>query len=750
MEPDDPSRERARPGPRPSMGRWVAAIFTLGCVGLAFHLRSLNAAGVFDGDPLHLSGIDAYGYMRRAWLALAHWPRVALFDTAIGFPRGLPVLSDIGFDFILATIARAIGGADPSRRAAETICAWAIPALGALAPAGACLLGARIANRAAAMASALLVAVVPTLVYGSQVGLIDQNAIEAPLALLALAVAWDAGFPPGGRARRAALAGALLAGAILVWGGFVLVAGILALWAAAQRVADALARRPAPALAEGVGATLVLAAAILLAAEAIFLGRKSLGIEFERLSLFQPLALAGGGAGLLAIAFLFPRDGAPRRPMAAAAGFALSGALLVLAARGLFSGLAYVSGGPVPGGATMEGRSFRQFGIPGLLNSFGPGAVAYAIGVAAIALRAIRDRLARPGDTLLLVWTAATALLARGQYPRYAPHLALPLALALGSAAGSLFAARRRRALAMILGIALVAVAAVPPLRLYRPTKVHSVALFHEPAREVLLWARAHTPPAGIARSASARPPYGVLAPWRYGYWIVWLAERPVVGSPLLLRPEERLANARGEALLLSDGATAAGRIEAERLRYVLATPMIVYADTSRVPHRGDGVPLPTAAYRRALNTRLLHDDGSDAGENLPCLGNFRLLQESHESFYLATAGPDPLPGAPVAAVKLFERVRGARITGRARPGSAVTASIRLRTPVGRDLDFACAARAGADGRFRILVPYRTSGANGDGGTRALGAWEVRRDGAVAQVEVTERDVLGGGEKAIR
>lgn len=731
------------------MGRWVAAIFTLGCAALAFHLRSINAAGVFEGDPLHLIGTDAYGYMRRAWLALALWPRVSLFDTALGFPSGLPLLSDIGFDFMLATIARAMAGAEPSRRAAESICAWAIPVLGALAPLGACLVGARIANRSGSMASALLVSVVPTLVYGSRVGLIDQNAVEPPLALFAVALAWNAGRADGRRVLRAVLAGAFIAFGITVWSGFILVAGILAAWSGVQHLADFLGARQASQRAEEMAGVLMAAALTLLAVEVIFLGSKVLGIEFERLSLLQPLVLLGAGAGLFSIAFLFPAGGAPRRPMAAAACFAIAGAALLPALRGLLSGIAYVSEGPLPGGSTLEGRSFSHFGLAGLLHSFGPGLAAYALGGAAIALRAIRDRLARPGDTLLLLWTGLTAALAWGQYPRYAPHLALPLCLALGAFAGSLFAMRRHRGLGVMLGIALVGVAAVPPLRNYRPTKVQGDVLFQAPAREVLLWARAHTPSAGIERSASPSPAYGVLAPWRYGYWIAWLAERPAVGTPLLLLPEERRANARAESLLLSEGATAAGRLAAQRLRYVLATPMIVYADSTRVPRRADGMALPTAAWRRALNTRLLHDDGSDAGDDLPCLRNFRLLVDSREDFFLETAGPFPLPGAPVAAVKLFERVAGARITGRAAPGAPVSARLRLRTPAGRAFTFACETRATERGRFTLVLPYRSSGANGDGGTAAAGPWEVFRGGAVARVEVTEGDVLSGAEREI-
>ncbi len=749
MEAADLSDDRARSGSRSRVPGWAATLFTLGCAALALRIRSLNAAGVFDASPLYLQGIDAYGYMRRAWLALGQWPRVALFDPAIGFPDGLPLLSDFGFEFLLATIVRAAAGADPSRDAAETICAWTIPALGALAPVGAYLLGARIAGRAAGLVAALFVAVVPTLAYASRIGLIDQNAVEAPLSLLVAAAAWDSCFAGRRRVLRAVLAGLLTGGAILVWGGFVVVVGILGAWAGVQRLADTIARRPPSPLAEGMAIVLLVAAAALFAAEASFLGRRALGIEFERLSLFQPLVILGGAAGLFALAFLFPGPSATSRPIAAALCAVAAAAALFPAVRALSSGLDYVRLGPVIGGTTTEGRPLSAFGPGGLLDSFGAGFAAYALGLAAIAIRATRERLARPGDTLLLVWFGVTAFLAWGQYPRYAPHLALPLALALGATAAGLLAARRRRVIAWILGVALLGVAVVPPLRAYRPTKVHGDALFLEPAREVLLWARAHTPSAGIERGASARPDFGVLAPWRYGYWIVWLAERPAVGTPLLLRPEERRANARGESLLLSDGAKAAGGLAAARLRYVLATPMIVYADPSQVPRRADGVPLPTAAFRRALNARLLHDDASDAGADLPCLGNFRLLTESTETFFLETAGATPLPGAPVAAVKLFERVRGTRLTGRAAPGSAVTATLGLRTPGGRAFAYACIARAGADGRFSILVPYRSSGANGDGGTVATGPWDLRRDGALTRVDVTEAEVLGGAARAI-
>jgi asparagine N-glycosylation enzyme membrane subunit Stt3 len=732
---------------KPAVGLALTAFGLLSIAALAFWARSLNAAGVFDGNPLYLYGIDSARHMRRIWLGVVHYPRLPLFDSAYAFPLGLPLLGEIGYDFLLATLVRILSGPHLDRHLAEQICAWAQPLLGTLACFGAYLVGRRIAGRASGLVAASLVAVIPALASVAQVGRVDHSTLEAPLALVCVAASWSAVFSARDRGLRALAAGALLALAMLCWSGAVVFAALLLAWGAAQRVADRLGGRPSPPVAEALAGVLLCAATLLIPVEALFLGRSALGMEFERLSLFQPLFLLSGALVLAALAFLLPREGRARRVGSGFALLAVGAVGMALAVRGLSQGMEYVVAGPVRGGTTIEGRPFSDFGIAGLTASFGPGFAVIAAAAVLLLARAVREKLARPGDTLLLAWLGTMGVLAWKQYPRYVPDLAVPLALAAASILGTPLPPRWRR-LAAAVGFCLLLVVVFPLASRLRPTRYHTEALFQGPARQVLLWARSHTPSVGIETRADVSPAYGVLAPWRYGFWIAWLAERPAVGTPLLLRPAERRANALAETLLLERPDVATPQLERLRLRYVLASPLIVYAGPDWVPLREDGVYLPTRRFREALNTRLLHDDGSEAGDGLPCAGRLRLLDESDETIFPQTAGAHALPGAPVSAIKLFELVRGARLEGRAAPGTQVRVALDLRTGVRREFTYLCSAHADRDGHFSVIVPYRAPGPNG--AVTALGPYRVAAGGRTSLVRVGEPDVERGADLAVR
>ena len=714
---------------------------------LAFWARSLNAAGVFDGNPLYLYDTDSARHMRRIWIGVQHYPQLPLFDFAYAFPLGLPLLGEIGYDFLLATLVRIASGSHLDRHLAESICAWAQPAFGVLACAGAYLLGKRIAGRLSGLFAALLVAIIPALTSVARVGRVDHHAIEAPFALLCLAAAWSACFATRRRARRVTLAGGILAIAVLCWSGAVVFAALLAGWAALQHAADRFTARDTAPIAETMAGVLLCAAAILAMAETLFLGHLALGMEFERLSLFQPFFLLGGASILAAVALLLPCNVHPRRVLLGVALLALGSAVIFIAVRGVIAGMEYVVAGPVTEGTTIEGRSFRDFGIGGLAASFGPGFIVILGSVAILAVRAARERLAKPGDSLLLVWIAAMGILSWSQYPRYAPDLAVPLALAASSTLGAL-SLRRGRRLAACASIGLLLAVTIPVAAHLHPTRFHTTAYFEGPTRQVLLWTRRHTPSARIETRADVLPSYGILAPWRYGFWIAWLAERPALATPFLLRPAERRANTLAESLLRALPEVSAPRLKRLRLRYVLASPLIVYADPAWVPVRGDGVYLPTRRFRQALNTRLLQDDGSEAGEGLPCLGQFRLLHESDEVFLPQSAGPYALPAAPVSAIKLFELVRGARVEGRAAPGTRVRVSLDLRTNIRRVYTYSCSGRADRNGRFRVIVPYRAPGPNGS--VTALGPYRVAAGERISLVRVGEPDEVRGADLAVR
>jgi asparagine N-glycosylation enzyme membrane subunit Stt3 len=64
--------------------------------------------------------------------------------------------------------------------------------------------------------------------------------------------------------------------------------------------------------------------------------------------------------------------------------------------------------------------------------------------------------------------------------------------------------------------------------------------------------------------------------------------------------------------------------------------------------------------------------------------------------------------GAITSTVKVFERVRGARIAGRTRPDASVQVRLKLRPPGHGPFEYRNETRADADGRYELVVPYAT------------------------------------------
>jgi hypothetical protein len=95
-------------------------------------------------------------------------------------------------------------------------------------------------------------------------------------------------------------------------------------------------------------------------------------------------------------------------------------------------------------------------------------------------------------------------------------------------------------------------------------------------------------------------------------------------------------------------------------------------------------------------------------------------------------------------AFKLYEHVAGAELVGAAPPGTRVEASLALRTEPGRALLWRTSARADADGRFSIRVPYPTRG--GPPGVASEGPYVVAGGDREARVAVDEAAVRAGAK----
>ena len=128
----------------------------------------------------------------------------------------------------------------------------------------------------------------------------------------------------------------------------------------------------------------------------------------------------------------------------------------------------------------------------------------------------------------------------------------------------------------------------------------------------------------------------------------------------------------------------------------------------------------------------------------------------------LVTAGP--AHGTPVGVVgaspnqtmlpphKLFELVPGAVVVGQVAPDAVAIAEITLKTPGGR-MRHRIVERADEDGQLRLRVPYPTPTDRPHDAPPAVAArtpWRVKVGEERFEVHVTEADVRGGQEVALR
>jgi oligosaccharyl transferase (archaeosortase A-associated) len=141
-------------------------------------------------------------------------------------------------------------------------------------------------------------------------------------------------------------------------------------------------------------------------------------------------------------------------------------------------------------------------------------------------------------------------------------------------------------------------------------------------------------------------------------------------------------------------------------------------------------------------------------------LKNYRLVHEStpnpyttggnvekaYKSMYniLNRAGLIPVEDSGYA--KIFEHVKGAKITGNAPANSTVTINNTIQTNIGRTVQYKQVTSS--NGTYELIVPYSTLGPISGGtqfDTRPIHAYTVTAGNISKQVEISEKDVLEGG-----
>jgi asparagine N-glycosylation enzyme membrane subunit Stt3 len=594
----------------------------------------------------------------------------------------------------------------------------------------------------------------------SQLGFVDHHAAVAWVttallgAAMAVASVWERGIRGPSRLRALSALGLGLGGSLLLWPGCLLHVALvevaLAVQVLAQRDVSA-ARAGARDLAAVQGLALLLVLPASAWQEWPQWGPYSPVV----LSRFQPWLFAS--LGVLAAAWAgvwrWSLPGGSRVRRWGSAG--LAGVCVLGASVLSFPGLA-------PGAGEAWGWLSRSEAFQAQVGESAPLLVedgGFALGAALARLSgfvllfpltwllAVRWALGQRPRAALLVWLAWSAglfvatLLQRRFFNSFSVALCLLMAWAccgLWRAAGGALVASPARALAArgLLGVALLGLL-WPLADGYRhhvenllagpegPQRLPRWAIQRRELVETARWMERRTPPTRGWLDASLEPEYGVVAPWTLGHVLVYVARRPsVVGNFGDDLGGENFA--RVERYFRGDEIEGSRILDALGARYVVAHPMPELREAARDP-----ASLLAALYLR---------DGS-APEQLtggapPALERHRLVFESRPPLEADVASP--------SAYKVFEHVRGARVEGRAPPGSRLLLGLSVRTNRGRAFDYRARAVADRQGRYAFRLPYANQGLRG--AVRVAPHYTLRCRSDVARLVVRERDVRSGAE----
>jgi dolichyl-diphosphooligosaccharide--protein glycosyltransferase len=509
-------------------------------IAAAFALRLSVWPRVFSDGRVYLDGPDGYYHLRRAAMTLEQWPLVPQFDPMLNYPTGGLISWPPLFDWLLATLAL------PWRTdaALERIGAFLPPIMAALQLVVLYLLVRSLRNRRAALAAVFVAAILPAAVRYTLLGNLDHDPFYTLCILIALL---------GVSVESAVLVAIGLACGILGWTGAVVGVAIVTFVALARRVGAGPPAGTRPA--EGPVATLAFgataAAVVILPFVATSVWRVA---TFEGLSWLHITVLVGAGA----IGAILSR----KWPLAIVNGVALL-ALLPISIGPLISGTKYAAGDAPILSMVAEAQPllalFGTFDIRPLLIRFG------LLPLLAVILLPLLWKRERSRDVLFITpWVVVTLVLAL-LHSRFS----FDAAIALAAFAGIAFDAFRPDGLNPVLRRAAIALALLPILPAYVP--ISSLEPFNFYLRPNVL--RDYEMDR-ICEWLRGRPPGAVLAPWSFGHWIVWIARKPVVISPMLSVGQSEFAE--GLRFFFLEDLNAAQEFLAKHgVRYFIVTPEI-------------------------------------------------------------------------------------------------------------------------------------------------------------------------------
>ncbi len=279
-------------------------------------------------------------------------------------------------------------------------------------------------------------------------------------------------------------------------------------------------------------------------------------------------------------------------------------------------------------------------------------------------------------------------------------------------------------------------------------------------------------PPSGQPYNYSKND-YGVMSWWDYGHIITYWGHRIPNANPFqagigggtahapgastfLIAPTEEKANEVLDKLGINGKPGARYVVSNAYMAYAILT---VFADWDETPQgyytqvqTSQGpVIVPTKQYYNTMEAKLHIFDANG-------LHNYRLVHESTPNPYVRGGNQEKwtknvynvlysgnLPVEDSGFAKIFEYVKGAKITGRAPPNTTVTLTNTIKTNIGRTVSYS--QTTSSNGNYEFTVPYSTLGPiSGETqfDTKPTGPYTVTVGNVSKQIDVGEKDVLEG------
>lgn len=735
-------------------------------------LRMIPWENFITRDGVYLLEADNYEHLRKVTVVLNNFPWFPSYDYYMGYPVGTANITNPFFDLVLAFIVRTLLVFYDGLYAVEKLVAVLPPFIGMLAVFPFFLWVRESFGSRRALIAALVLVLMPAHIYTTMIGRPD-NELAEPLAAAVLFYLYALSLRKlsAGSGLRAYLVPALTGLAafvsILFWRGAVL------WWAVIGGHTFLMMVFSGKELWRGFwkNGAVIFGAAALSAFVYCLVDPFNVkpGFNFNTVSWFHLIVAVLMCAGLWATAlFLKEREKGRSFGISLIYGAGLMAAsliVLVIIAPGFFRGI--FEGTQVVGGGNVWTKTIAQY-RPLLTDDAGRFSLSSPLRASTaflflapfvLIVLSLPGRLRNSGPAysffVLSGWALLLLSLVNGRYENV---FTLTVAACGGVFLASIYNLVKGRLGAIAgalaggaMAIATAVILLYPSAPFYRGLTMSQPFLIKGDLEDTLYWMKSATPATSHFLEPWKKPEYGVMARWEFGGWIEYMAQRPSVATVYGMETHGLTESA--EFFLATDEKEFLDIIDKNKVRYFILSKTLgalpEYAEILGRDPSGYLVTKPDETGRlvwetgekffKLVQTGLYMLDGQSAEAPIPFkgVGGVRLVYESPSASDVRGFAGE------IKQFKVFERVKGARLVGRARPGEKVVLAGTVVTNQGRAFQTIRETTADSAGRFVIEAWYPTVN-QGEFKTGVNGAYMLRIGNSGKGLLVSEDDIING------